>query len=75
MSDRLIDSTLPAHDPTFAKPRGLSPVPPKVEESMASYEAGERKKGHPKCYVDRLKTHTCKRLRSRIGQSSCVMYI
>ncbi len=39
MSDRLMDSTLPAHDPAFAKPRGLLPVPPEVEESMASYEA------------------------------------
>jgi hypothetical protein len=39
MADRITDLTLPAHDPTFVKPRGLLPVPPEVEESVAAYEA------------------------------------
>jgi hypothetical protein len=39
MSDRLIDWTLPAHDPTFVKPRGLLPVPPEVAEWVARDEA------------------------------------
>ncbi len=39
MSDRLMDSTLPAHDPTFPKPRGLLPVPPEVAELVARDEA------------------------------------
>ena len=29
MADRFMDSTLPAHDPNFPKPRGLLPVPPR----------------------------------------------
>ena len=39
MCDRLIDTTLPAHDPTFVKPRGLLPVPPKLAELVARDEA------------------------------------
>jgi hypothetical protein len=39
MASDLIDSTLPAHDPNFPKPRGLLPVPPKVAESVARREA------------------------------------
>lgn len=39
MYDRLIDLTLPAHDPTFPKPRGLLPVPPEVAEEVARDEA------------------------------------
>lgn len=39
MASDLIDSTLPAHDPNFPKPRGLLPVPPEVAESVARREA------------------------------------
>ncbi len=39
MSGRLIDETLPAHDPTFVKPRGLLTVPPEVAEFVARDEA------------------------------------
>jgi hypothetical protein len=39
MYDRFIDTTLPAHDPTFVKPRGLLPVPPEVAESVARHQA------------------------------------
>jgi hypothetical protein len=39
MYDRIIDTTLPAHDPTFVKPRGLLPVPPEVAEFVARDEA------------------------------------
>lgn len=39
MSSRIIDLTLPAHDPNFPKPRGLLPVPPEVEEFVACQEA------------------------------------
>jgi hypothetical protein len=39
MSSELIDLTLPAHDPSFPKPRGLLPVPPEVEEVVACEEA------------------------------------
>ena len=39
MSDRIIDLSLPAHDPTFPKPRGLLPVPPEIEETVAREEA------------------------------------
>lgn len=39
MSDHIIDLTLPAHDPTFPKPRGLLPVPPEVAEEVARHEA------------------------------------
>jgi hypothetical protein len=39
MYDRIIDTTLPAHDPTFVKPRGLLPVPPRVAEFGARDEA------------------------------------
>ena len=39
MSSELVDWTLPAHDPTISKPRGLLPVPPWVEESIASEQA------------------------------------
>jgi hypothetical protein len=39
MCDRLIDTTLPAHDPTFVKPRGLLPVPPELAELVARDEA------------------------------------
>jgi hypothetical protein len=39
MSSEIIDLTLPAHDPTFPKPRGLLPVPPEVEEAIARDQA------------------------------------
>jgi hypothetical protein len=39
MSSKLIDLTLPAHDPNFPKPRGLLPVPPEIAESVAQEEA------------------------------------
>jgi hypothetical protein len=39
MFERLIDTTLPAHDPNFPKPRGLLPVPPEIEETVAREEA------------------------------------
>jgi hypothetical protein len=39
MSDRIIDLTIPAHDPNFPKPRGLIPVPPEVAEWVADLEA------------------------------------
>ncbi len=39
MSDRLIDTTLPAHDPSFVKPRGLLPVPHELAELVARHEA------------------------------------
>jgi hypothetical protein len=35
MSSELIDLTLPAHDPSFPKPRGLLPVPKEIEEAVA----------------------------------------
>ena len=34
------DLTLPAHDPSFPKPRGLLTVPPDVAEQVADFEAG-----------------------------------
>jgi hypothetical protein len=39
MADHIIDLTLPAHDLTFPKPRGLLPVPPEVTEYLARDEA------------------------------------
>jgi hypothetical protein len=39
MCDRIIDTSLPAHDPTFPMPRGLLPVPPEVSEFVARDEA------------------------------------
>jgi hypothetical protein len=39
MSSELMDLGLPAYDPTIPKPRGLLPVPPWVEESIASEQA------------------------------------
>jgi hypothetical protein len=38
VSSELVDSTIPAHDPNFPKPRGLLPVPPKVAEWVAEAE-------------------------------------
>jgi hypothetical protein len=35
MSSELIDLTLPAHDPSFPKPRGLLTVPKEIEEAVA----------------------------------------
>jgi len=43
MASDLIDLTLPAHDPSFPKPRGLLAVPPEVEEQVASMEARIRR--------------------------------
>jgi hypothetical protein len=34
-----IDSSLPAHDPNFPKPRGLLAVPPEVAQKFADLEA------------------------------------
>jgi len=39
MSSEIIDQTLPAHDPSFPKPRGLLPVPHEIEETVAGEEA------------------------------------
>lgn len=39
MSGDLIDLTLPAHDASFPKPRGLLPVPQEIEEAVAREEA------------------------------------
>jgi len=39
MSSEISDLTLPAHDPTFPKPRGLLPVPQEIEERVAREEA------------------------------------
>ena|SRR5215831_5173327 len=39
MSDRIIDWTLPAHDPSFPKPRGLIPVPPEVAKWVEELDA------------------------------------
>ena len=39
MSSELIDLTLPAHDPSFPKPRGLLPVPQEIKEAVAREEA------------------------------------
>jgi hypothetical protein len=38
MAGELIDETLPAHDPTFVKPRGLVPPPPEIAEAFAQFE-------------------------------------
>jgi hypothetical protein len=34
MSSEIVESTLPAHDPTVPKPRGLLPVPPEVGKTV-----------------------------------------
>jgi hypothetical protein len=39
MASDLIDWTIPAHDPSFPKPRGLLPVAPEVADSVARREA------------------------------------
>ena len=39
MSRQFVDQTLPAHDPSFPKPRGLLPVPHEIEEAVAREEA------------------------------------
>jgi hypothetical protein len=39
VSSEIIDLTLPAHDPSFPKPRGLLPVPDWARETVASEEA------------------------------------
>jgi len=39
MSNKVIDLTIPAHDPNFPKPRGLLPVPQEVAEWVANFEA------------------------------------
>ena len=39
MSSQIVDLTLPAHDPSFPKPRGFLPVPQKIEETVAREEA------------------------------------
>ena len=39
LSSELIDLTLPVHDPSFPKPRGLPPVPQEIEEAVAREEA------------------------------------
>ena len=39
MSSEICDLTLPAHDPNITKPRGLLPVPPFVEGSIAQDRA------------------------------------
>src|SRR5437763_3571066 len=38
MPGEIDDLTLPAHDPTFPKPRGLLPVPPEVQEDVVREE-------------------------------------
>jgi hypothetical protein len=39
MSGEFIDLNLPAHDPSFPKPRGPLPVPQEIEEAVAREEA------------------------------------
>ena len=39
MSSEIIDLTIPAHDPTIPKPRGLLPVPREIEEGIAAERA------------------------------------
>jgi hypothetical protein len=39
MPDHIIDSTLPAYDPNFPKPRGFVPVADDVAASVADFEA------------------------------------
>jgi hypothetical protein len=39
MPSNVTDLTIPAHDPTIPKPRGLLPVPPYIEEGIASDQA------------------------------------
>lgn len=39
MYGRITDLTLPAHDPNYPKPRGLLPVPPEIEDTVAREEA------------------------------------
>jgi hypothetical protein len=39
MSSEIIDLTLPAHDPSISKPRGLLPVPQEIEDRVAREEA------------------------------------
>ena len=39
MNGEIFDLSLPAHDPTAPKPRGLLPVPPEVEEAVAREQA------------------------------------
>jgi hypothetical protein len=39
MSTDFFDSTIPAHDPSFPKPRGLLPVPREIQENVACHEA------------------------------------
>jgi hypothetical protein len=39
MPNHFIDLSLPAHDPSFPKPRGLLQVPPEVAEQVADFEA------------------------------------
>jgi hypothetical protein len=39
MSSEFVDLTLPAHDPSFPKPRGLLPVPQEIEEAVTREEA------------------------------------
>jgi hypothetical protein len=38
MADHIIDTALPAHDPTVPKPRSLLLVPAEVAQSLADYE-------------------------------------
>ena len=49
MSSELIDLTLPAHDPSFPKPRGLLPVPEEIEEAVAREEAHPQGAWHRHC--------------------------
>jgi hypothetical protein len=37
--NRIIDWTLPAHDPNFPRPRGLLAVPPEIAKHVADFEA------------------------------------
>ena len=71
MSSELIDLTLPAHDPSFPKPRGLLPVPQEIEEAVAREEAASsrsmaspslRKRGS-ECWTISPFSTTTKRLR------------
>jgi len=39
MSSEIVDLTLPAHDPSFPKPRGLLAVPQEIEATVAHEEA------------------------------------
>jgi hypothetical protein len=47
--EHIIDTALPAHDPTVPRPRGVLGVPPEVAEHLAAYEADLIRKHGTSC--------------------------